>query len=432
MRGERGTIAAIANADIGAGVAGSPPGHTAAHPRRPAPAKVVVVVPGAALEGHIAPGVARYPDIAKPRRPHPVAAAVGVESRARRGIRRPDISLPLHVVPAPVRVQVAPGRVAAVGIVIRRPGVRRGLARQHLVAVGVPGVPRIRFDRFNQVVAGGIGAAQGHALAAMQVRRQGRAPLQAGIARKDGQLARRVVQVDAQHRKAARRHHAAGKSNGDRPGLPSALDLEVAQAAGQGNLRLAGRALPAQDRKGHGAVGRKPRHASVFELNFGPAIVRCSHSGSFKQRRIGDGLISKRLAALRKPHLAVHAAQPNRARRLPRIAGPRRGQQSRAHGKRCQPQQARTEPARNQPNAILKAIHGVTPLHGPRNEMQSALPGRPTLIGHVQTPKVLPKSRLQRIYCSPFSGPFSLFPTPYSLLPALRPLLFPAEPGPAS
>lgn len=90
-----------------------PPRPTAAKPRRPAPAKVVVEVPCPALERHIAPWVTGDPEVAVTRRPHPVPVSVGVKPLVRCFIGRPDIPLSWHVVPVAIGVQIVPTRILA-------------------------------------------------------------------------------------------------------------------------------------------------------------------------------------------------------------------------------------------------------------------------------------------------------------------------------
>ncbi len=139
MRGHWRAVTAIAYTDVRDKVTtAAPPGGAASSPWHPTPTEAIVVVPIAALKRQIAPRIARYPNVAKARRPHPVTAPVRVPSRAGCRKRRPDVALPRHVVPGPVRVQVVPRRVAAVGVTLSRPSLRRRLGGQHLVAIGVP------------------------------------------------------------------------------------------------------------------------------------------------------------------------------------------------------------------------------------------------------------------------------------------------------
>jgi hypothetical protein len=113
-RNLRRTITARNIADVDAITAATPPPRAFVYPRSPSPAKAVIPVPHAALVWHVAPAITRHPHIAATRRPHPVAAAVGIPSRAGRIIRRPDISLAGHVIPASIRVQIVPRRIAVV------------------------------------------------------------------------------------------------------------------------------------------------------------------------------------------------------------------------------------------------------------------------------------------------------------------------------
>jgi hypothetical protein len=114
-RNQRRTITARNIADVDAvTTAAAPPPRAFVYPRSPSPAKAVIPVPHAALVWHVAPGITRHPHIAGARRPHPVAVAVGIPSRAGRIIRRPDISLAGHVIPASIRVQIVPRRIAVV------------------------------------------------------------------------------------------------------------------------------------------------------------------------------------------------------------------------------------------------------------------------------------------------------------------------------
>ena len=200
-RSNRRMISAKPETDVGATVkTRPPPPRAAARPRRPAPAERVVIVPVAALKRRIAPRIARDEDVAVARRPHPIAVAIGIEACIGGLIRRPDFALPRHVVPVPVCVQVVPRRVVAVAKRVCRTRPRCTFRRQHLVAVGVPCIPRIRLDRFRNIVLASHCGAQGYAFAPGQIKR-----LRTGMvrisaykvraAREDGQLARRGVQV---------------------------------------------------------------------------------------------------------------------------------------------------------------------------------------------------------------------------------------------
>jgi hypothetical protein len=149
MRPERGPIAAVTTADVGPEItaASPPPGIAAAHSRRPAPAEAVIPVPHAALVRQVAPGVGGDPGIAVAGHHHPVAVSVGIPTGIGGFIRRPDVALPGHVIPISVGIQVVPGRVRIVGIVFGGAGFGSGLRGENLVAVGVPGVPRVWFNR---------------------------------------------------------------------------------------------------------------------------------------------------------------------------------------------------------------------------------------------------------------------------------------------
>jgi hypothetical protein len=110
-------------------------------------------------------------------------------------------------------------------------------------------------------------AIKGHTLASVQVERQRIRALQVGIAGENGKLARRVIEVDAQNGESAGRDRTFAKSNSNRSGLAFTLQLKVTQAAFQHDLRIASRALSAQDRQRERTVGRKAGHASVFKLD---------------------------------------------------------------------------------------------------------------------------------------------------------------------
>ena len=114
---------------------------------------------------------------------------------------------------------------------------------------------------------GAVCAIKGHALAAVQVERQRIRTLQVGIAGEYGKLTRRVVEVDAQNGEFAGRDRTFAKSNSNRSGVAFALQLKVAQAALQHGLRIASRALSAQDRQCERAIGREAGHTSVFKLD---------------------------------------------------------------------------------------------------------------------------------------------------------------------
>ena len=89
MRTHWRAIVAGMVADVKAPSTATAPPRLAA-PWRPTPTKVVVEVPGPALEWHIAPALARNPNVAKAWRPHPVAVAVGIPPRIGGIVRRPD------------------------------------------------------------------------------------------------------------------------------------------------------------------------------------------------------------------------------------------------------------------------------------------------------------------------------------------------------
>jgi len=213
----------------------------------------------------------------------------------------------------------------------------------------------------------------------VQVERKCIATLHVGITCENGEFARRVVQVDPQHGETAGRNHTAAKADAHRSGLAFALQFKVAQAAHQRDLRIAGAALPAQNRQRKRAVRRKPRHAPVFKLNLRPSVVPSRRQGSLKQRRILQSLIGKHLVALRKLHLPVYTAQARRARcRSGILSLHRRRQQNRAYGQGGQPQNNGC-PAFNQPSAIPYVIHRVPPLYRLRPWTQPGFSDSPTV-----------------------------------------------------
>ena len=123
-------------AKIGATVeAPTPPWPAAADAWRPTPSKAVIEIPGSALKRHITPRVARNPEVAVPRCPHPVAIPIGVEICIRSLVGRPDIALIGHVVPVAIGVQIVPRGVLALAQIRRGAGLRRSLGSQRLIAV---------------------------------------------------------------------------------------------------------------------------------------------------------------------------------------------------------------------------------------------------------------------------------------------------------
>lgn len=134
-----------------AAIAAAPPRITAAHSRRPAPAERVIKVPRAAGIGHKAPCVARNPRVTELWRPHPLPAPIWIPARIGRHIGRPHIPRARNVVPVAVCVQVIPGWVVAVYKTVRGLVLGSGFGLQRLVAIGIPLVPGIRFDRLGQV-----------------------------------------------------------------------------------------------------------------------------------------------------------------------------------------------------------------------------------------------------------------------------------------
>ena len=131
-------------------------------------------------------------------------------------------------------------------------------------------------------------------------------------------LAGRVVHVDAEHGKAARGHLSVAELHAHLASLPSALKLEVSQAAVQHEHGVGRRSRTLEHLQRQRTIWRKPRHAAVFKLNLGLPAVGCGQLHAFHQRRIGHRLLRQHLSALRKSHLAIHIAQSHRARWLTR------------------------------------------------------------------------------------------------------------------
>src|SRR5215472_11951053 len=177
----------------------------------PSPAESVVVAPGTAVVRHVAPRIARGPYVSVLRIPNPTAAAIRLPIAGSGFIWRPDVSLAGHVVPIAIRVEIAPGWIAAVGLGFGCSGLRRLLRRQLLVAIGIPRVPGVRLDRISEVVLVGIAAVERNAFASAKVQRKSISAFQMRIAREHGDLARRVIHVDAQHREAASCYGAIAK-----------------------------------------------------------------------------------------------------------------------------------------------------------------------------------------------------------------------------
>src|SRR5450631_1197865 len=74
--------------------------------RRPSPTEGVVV-PGAAVIGEPAPGIARNPGIAEGRVVGPITGAIGIPTRSNTG-GHPHVALTLHWIPISVGIQVIP------------------------------------------------------------------------------------------------------------------------------------------------------------------------------------------------------------------------------------------------------------------------------------------------------------------------------------
>jgi hypothetical protein len=101
-----------------------------------------------------------------------------------------------------------------------------------LIAIGVPLIPRIRLDRFRKLIVGRAGAIQRNAFAAMQI--GGDVPargFEMRVTRENGDLTGRIIQTNAKHGKAAGGHLSVAELHAHLPRLPSALKLEISQAA---------------------------------------------------------------------------------------------------------------------------------------------------------------------------------------------------------
>ena len=152
-RPSRREIATRTVANVIAPAAKTPPG-VAASAGHPTPAKVVVKIPQSALERRVAPVIPRVPDVAVARVTDPTTVPIGIPTRSTRlGIEgRPHISLTGHVVPISIRVQITHSDA---GRIIACSGrLLRGRSVQHLIAVGVPAIPRIWLNRLGEVEAG--------------------------------------------------------------------------------------------------------------------------------------------------------------------------------------------------------------------------------------------------------------------------------------
>lgn len=141
MRPAWKSVPTVCNSDVRLIIASVPPGTAAAHARRPSPTEVVIVIPCSALEGQIAPGIPGDPNIAKARRPNPMAAAIRVPTSAGCLIRRPYVSLPRHVIPVAIGIQVAPCGIAVVVEALVRSGAGGARCSQRLVPVRIPAIP---------------------------------------------------------------------------------------------------------------------------------------------------------------------------------------------------------------------------------------------------------------------------------------------------
>jgi hypothetical protein len=156
----------------------------------------------------------------------------------------------------------------------------------------------------------------------MHIDRWSSAPFQPCIARENRQLARRVVDVDSYHGKAAHRCRRVSKQH---PRL-RVLQLKVPQPAVQNNIR-ARSAVPGNRPQCDGAVWGNSRNAAVVELDLGLPVVACHNLSSRKQWSIHQRGICQNLPALHQAYLAFNIAQTRRTARAlsgPHVGGARR------------------------------------------------------------------------------------------------------------
>ena len=238
----RRLVAMWAISDVPTPAACLPPGKPIS--RAPAPAKVVVVVPPSAHIGQVSPLFARHPDVSELRCPHPVAAPIRIPVSRCCFERRPDVALAGNVIPVSVGVEIAPGRIVAVGCTAAGRGFSSLLGVQFLVAVGVPRIPGVRLNGFRQIVDVGIGGIQRNTLPTVQVERKGIATLQMSVAGKDGDFAGKIVEADAHHGKATTRDRAITEA-GDCPATANrrSVGTGIATVSEEGSGILSGDAV---------------------------------------------------------------------------------------------------------------------------------------------------------------------------------------------
>ncbi len=303
------TTTAVATA-VTTAVTAAPP--RLAHAGGPSPPKCVVVIPGSALVRHIAPRLARNPNVAVARSHHPITRSIGVPTGVGSLIRRPDSPLIRHFIPGAAAVQIAPCRVVGLRQVLidgSRSSLRRG---QSLIAVRIPRIPRIGLNRLRHAGVSRIAAIDRDTLPAMEIHSQART-FKVRIAGEYRHVGRSLIQLEPNHRKSASRQHSGAELNAHRAALAPALQFEVTHAAVQYQFRISIRTKHGNRKR---AVRRNSRHAAVVKLHLCSTVIPGRQLGAFKQGRIRDRVVGQHLPALRHLHLAVDGAQPRGTARL--------------------------------------------------------------------------------------------------------------------
>jgi hypothetical protein len=132
--------------------------------------------------------------------------------------------------------------------------------------------------------------------------------LDVGIACKNSQLARRIVEINAKDCVARRGHHTVSKTHAETARLTCSLQFEIAETTVQYDLRFAVSTGFAEDTQGHRTFRGYARQAPVVEFNLRSAVLGSPQLGPFKKRRICRRRISQHLVALKDAHLPIHAA----------------------------------------------------------------------------------------------------------------------------
>src|SRR6185312_14777911 len=243
-------------------------------PRHPAPTETIPVRPIAATEGRPPPAISRSPHISRTWIVDPTTIPIGIEARILRHGGLPHPTLPRHVIPSAVGIQIGPSVALVSGITIARRRLVCRLIHGGLVAVLVPLVPGLLWDLLRQEVAAAIHGIASQALsrthicpAAIPILRTGAFHLRLTIQQRDHR--RGVVQIDPDRRIRDRRDRIATGIHAVFEPL-SRSQFRIDQAMHNGKLRLE---IPCRVRAQHvqaqRAVRREPHHASILELHLG-------------------------------------------------------------------------------------------------------------------------------------------------------------------